>query len=86
MDAQKAMRDTFEKNERASPIEHLNAMSEHLAKASTELKQVADAAAPLYAALDEAQKQTFGPLLMTLHEGGPGGHHKGPWEHHGEGG
>jgi hypothetical protein len=84
MDAQKEMRERFEKGERASPIEHLNAMADHLAKASTELKQVADAAAPLYTALDDSQKQEFGPLLRTLHEGGPGGH-KGPWEHHGEG-
>jgi len=84
VDAQKEMRDHFEKGERASPIEHLNAMSDHLAKASAELKQVADAAAPLYTALDDTQKQEFGALLRTLHEGGPGSHggHMGPWEHH----
>jgi predicted negative regulator of RcsB-dependent stress response len=87
-DAQKEMRDRFEKGERASPIEHLNAMSDHLAKASTELKQVADAASPLYGSLDDTQKEEFGALLMTLREGGTGHHggHMGPWEHHMEGG
>jgi hypothetical protein len=81
MDAQKEMRDHFEKGERVSPIEHLTAMSDHLAKASAELKQVADAAAPLYGALDDTQKQEFGALLRTLPEHGPGGP-MGPWEHH----
>jgi len=88
MDAEKEMHERFEKGERASPIDHLTAMSDHLAKASTELKQVADAASPLYTALDTTQKQEFGALLMTLREGGPGhpGGHMGPWERHAEGG
>jgi hypothetical protein len=80
MDAEKGMHDRFEKGERGSPIDHLNAMSDHLAKAATALKQVADAASPLYNSLDETQKRDFGALLMTLREG-PGDHgHHGPWE------
>jgi uncharacterized protein (DUF2336 family) len=46
----------------------MNAISDRLAKASTELKQVADAAKPLFDGLDETQKRHFGPLLMSLHE------------------
>ena len=86
MEAVKQRRAAFENGERGSPIDRLTMMSDHLAKASAELKQVADAAAPLYSALDDSQKKTFGPLMMTLHEFGPRGAHKGPWEHRGEGG
>ena len=79
MDAMKEMRDRFKQGERPSPIERLTAISDHLAKASAELKQVADAAAPLYASLDDTQKQEFGPLLRTLHERPH--RHQGAWEH-----
>jgi len=61
-----AMRERVDGDERPSPIERLNQMSDHLAKASSQLKLVADAAKPLYDGLDETQKRHFGPLLMTL--------------------
>ncbi len=70
--------------ERPSPIDHLNMMSDRLAKASANLKAIAGAAKPLFDSLDETQKHHFGPLLMTLrehehHEG----HMMGHWEHRG---
>ncbi len=79
MDAEKEMHESFEKGARPSPIDHLKLMSDRLAKESTELKQVADAATPLYGSLSDTQKEAFGALLRTLHEGpGP---HGGHWEH-----
>jgi hypothetical protein len=69
-DAAKARREAMHErmggDERPSPIARLNEMSDHLAKASSELKLVADAAKPLFDSLDETQKGHFGPLLMTL--------------------
>lgn len=70
--------------ERPSPIDHMNMMSDRLAKASANLKAIAGAAKPLFDSLDETQKHHFGPLLMTLrehehHEG----HMMGHWEHRG---
>ena len=82
-DAEEDMRDRFKKGERLTPIQHMTEMSDHLAKASAELKQVAEAASPLYDSLDDTQKQEFGALLRTLREGPHG--HRGPWEHEHEG-
>jgi hypothetical protein len=69
-DAAKARRDAMRErrsdDERPSPIERMNEMSDHLAKASSELKLVTEAAKPLFESLDETQKRHFGPLLMTL--------------------
>ena len=67
-DAMREMREMRERrdDERPSPIERLNEMSDHLAKASSELKLVTEAAKPLFDALDETQKRHFGPLLRTL--------------------
>jgi Spy/CpxP family protein refolding chaperone len=65
-EAMHEMRERKGDDERPSPIERLNEMSDHLAKASSELKLVADAAKPLFDGLDETQKRHFGPLLMTL--------------------
>ena len=59
-----------EGDERPSPIVKLNEWSDHLAKASEQVKKVADAAKPLYDSLDDSQKDHFGPLLHTLREGG----------------
>ena len=78
-----AMHEMHEKmgdDEPPSPIERLNQMSDHLAKASSELKLVADAAKPLYDGLDETQKRHFGPLLMTLRPQ-RGGMHGGERHH-----
>ena len=56
-------------------------MSDRLAKASEEVKKIADAAKPLYDSLDDGQKAHFGPLVRMLHENGP---RHGGWR--GEGG
>ena len=78
-DMMRAHRDEMEKGQRPSPIVMMTEMSEHLAKASDELKKIADAAKPLYDSFDETQKQHFGPLLMMLRGQGP---HS--WAEHGE--
>ena len=65
-DAMREMHERRSDDERPSPIERLNELSDHLAKASGELKLVTEAAKPLFDALDETQKRHFGPLLMTL--------------------
>jgi len=43
-----------------SPIERMNAMADHLAKASTEIKAIAATAKPLYDSLDDGQRRHFG--------------------------
>jgi hypothetical protein len=72
MEAMRAMREKMHeemhKGERPSPIERMTAISEHLAKASAEMKSIADAAKPLFDSLDETQKRHFGPLLMSLRD------------------
>ena len=79
-DEMRAMREHMQKGERPNPIDFMNEMSDHLSKASSELKQVADAAKPLYDSLNDTQKRDFGPLLRTLRP-----HHgmRGPWGHRG---
>jgi len=72
-----------EGDERPSPIARLNEMSDHLAKASEQVKKVADTAKPLYDSLDDSQKDHFGPLLHTLREGGR--HREGWGGEHGHG-
>jgi hypothetical protein len=81
-DAAKARREAMmmrredrDEAERPSPIAVMTQMSERLAKASDEIKKVADAATPLYNSLDDTQKPHFGPLLRMLRsgEGHPGG-------------
>ena len=72
-DGMQAMRGGARGDERPSPIEHMNAMADHLAKASTEIKAIAATAKPLYDSLDDGQRRHFGPLMATLIEHGP--HH-----------
>jgi hypothetical protein len=86
-DAMREMRERGEKGEHLSPIDRVNEIADHLARASTELKQVADAAKPLYDSLGDQQKREFGPLLRFLHEGmGPHGDPGMMMMHGGEGG
>jgi hypothetical protein len=66
MERFKEMRAEWEKGERPSPIDHMRMMSDRLAKGSADLKTLADAAAPLYASLDDTQKREFGPLFHDL--------------------
>jgi hypothetical protein len=62
----RALREQREKDERPTPVDHLRRMSERLASGSADLKTLADAAAPLYASLDDGQKRNFGPLFQDL--------------------
>lgn len=55
-----------ESGERPSPIEHMRMVSDRLAKGSTDMKMLADAASPLYASLDDGQKRLFGVLFRDL--------------------
>ena len=71
LDAMRAMHDAGRGDERLSPIEHMNAMADHFAKASTEIKAIAATAKPLYDSLDDGQRRHFGPLMATLMEHGP---------------
>lgn len=65
---------------RPSLIDRLRTRSDRLAQRSTELKIIADAAAPLYASLDDGQKRTFGILFHALARAGRhGGEH---WRDH----
>ena len=80
MEMMGAMREQMKGGERPSPIEMLTKMSDRLGKASQALKQVADAAKPLYDSLNDEQKSHFGPLLHMLRGAGP---HMGEWEGHG---
>jgi hypothetical protein len=90
MERFKEMRAETVDGERPSPIDHMRMISDRLAKSSTDLKTLADAAGPLYASLDDNQKHNFGPLLRDLvregrHDGMRWRHHEGR-EHEGEGG
>jgi Spy/CpxP family protein refolding chaperone len=78
MEAMQARRQEMQDGQRPSPIAMMTEMSDHLAKASDQLKKVADAATPLYNSLDDGQKGRFGPLLRMLREGG---RHEGGWRH-----
>ena len=69
-DAMQAMRDAARGDERPSPIERMNTMADRLAKASSEIKAIANAAKPLYDSLDDRQRRHFGPLMATLIERG----------------
>jgi hypothetical protein len=70
-EAMREMRDGAPGGERPSPIERMNAMADRLAKTSTEIKAIANAAKPLYDSLDDGQRRHFGPLMATLIEHGP---------------
>jgi hypothetical protein len=74
-----------------TPFDRLGKRADHLAKTSAALKHVADAGAPLYQSLDDAQKHRFKILAHMLRPhrhrfafnqgSGPGG-----WQHFGPGG
>lgn len=66
-------------DERPSPIDRMRRMSNRLSKRSTDLKLLADAAAPLYASLDDKQKLVF---RVDLHELARAGRHGR--RHHGD--
>ena len=66
MDAMGEMMRTRAQSERMSPIDRLEAMSDRLSRGATNVKKIADAAKPLYDALDESQKHKFGMLGRML--------------------
>jgi len=64
------------------PIERLKLQADAMSARGASLKTIADAAAPLYASLDDAQKQRF--MRLANLEGGRGGmrgHHGGMYHH-----
>jgi LTXXQ motif family protein len=52
--------------QRMSPFDRMARRADHMAKVSAALKKVADAGAPLYQSLDDAQKQRFVVLAHVL--------------------
>jgi len=70
-DALRDMRQARGGDERPTPIERMDKMADHLAKAASEIKTIAGAAKPLYDSLDDGQRRHFGPLMATLIEHGP---------------
>jgi Spy/CpxP family protein refolding chaperone len=69
-EAMRDMRKSWRSDERPSPIDRMTAAADRLAKASTEIKAIADAAKPLYESLDDGQRHHFGPLMASLIERG----------------
>ena len=72
MDAMGEMMRMRAQGERMSPVDHLEAMSDRLSRGATNVKKIADAAKPLYDALDESQKHKFamlGRMLMPERSG-----------------
>ena len=67
MERMRAMREARnDDSQRPSPVDRMRMMSDRLSKRSTDLKSLADAALPLYASLDDAQKADFGPLFRDF--------------------
>ena len=65
-----------------SPFDRLSRHADNMAKRSAALKKVADAGAPLYQSLDDAQKKRFLALAHMLRPHHPGLEH---WQRFGEG-
>jgi LTXXQ motif family protein len=68
-DIQKMM-EMHKQNGQESPIDFLDAWSSDLSKAASDTKNIADAAKPLYASLDQTQKRDLamlGRMLMPEH-------------------
>jgi hypothetical protein len=64
----------------ADPVERLRMRAERMSERGASLKQIADAAAPLYQSLDEGQKRRFKVLARLDGPRFGHGHH---WRHHG---
>lgn len=66
-----------------SPIDRMREISKRMGERSTALSAIADAAAPLYASLDDKQKVIFDATLrgfVRAHRFGPGGPDGRRWE------
>ena len=66
LDAMGEMMRMRAQGEQMSPVDRLEAMSDRLSQGATNVKKIADAAKPLYDALDESQKHKFGMLGRML--------------------
>jgi hypothetical protein len=64
----------------SDPVERLRMRAERMSERGASLKQLADAAAPLYQSLDEGQKRRFAMLARLDGPRFGHGHH---WRHHG---
>ena len=71
-----------DQQQQMSPFDRMARRADHMAKMSAALKKVADAGAPLYQSLDDAQKERFGVLAHMLRPHRPGFER---WRHFGEG-
>jgi hypothetical protein len=60
--------------EATDPVERLRRVADAMSRRGVTLKQIADAAAPLYQSLDDAQKNRFRVLARFGHR-----HHHGGW-------
>ena len=69
------MKDMSSPDEAVSPVERLQAMAQQMSERGAAMMKVADAAKPLYASLDDAQKRLFallGGQLFMRGQGHPG--------------
>jgi hypothetical protein len=74
------------KGERQDPVARLKARAERMEQTGASLKVVADAAAPLYASLDDGQKKRFRVMAhftgRQFAQNGRRGHHEWGRHHH----
>ncbi len=66
MDGMRKMMEMRNQGQRMSPVDHLEAMADRMSQAAADIKKIADAAKPLYASLDQAQKHQFATLGRML--------------------
>jgi hypothetical protein len=59
VDAMQKLMQTRGQDQHMSPVDHLEAMADHLSQAAADVKKIADAAKPLYDGLDASQKEKF---------------------------
>jgi len=74
--------DQQQSQQQMSPFDRLSRRADNMAKRSAALKKVAEAGAPLYQSLDDAQKSRFVRLAHMLRPHRPGFEH---WRRFGEG-
>ena len=74
--ARQSARDGDQQAQGSDPIERLSRVAEAMSKRGAALKAIADAGAPLYQSLDDAQKNRFRILARF------GRHHHMGWRHH----
>ena len=66
------MREMMQNRERLSPADRLDVMAGHMDRRAAELKEIAEAAKPFYASMDDTQKRTFGLLCREMLTAGTG--------------